>query len=812
MIFLNGFLNYQLHLTQIVCNLETKSITMILRSVLRSFTLLLYLIFFGCIESNKKTPYQTLWYDEPATVWEEALPIGNGRLGAMIFGDPKAERIQLNDDSLWPHDLQWEHPTGGPEELNTIRKILLQGDAKSADSLTVRYFSNKSITRSHQTLGDLYLNWEHQDISDYKRSLDLSKAITYTYYKSQGYHVKQKVFVSHPHQTIVVTLSSDHPNGLNGNISLDRPLDEGEETVTIKSFEKQIIMRGEVTQRAGKFKSKPYPILSGVKFETQLSAQHEGGKITAIDNRLKVSGVKKLTLFIASNSDYYTPLYEEKNDNELKKVQSTTLKKIELSHIKDHQSYFNRTQLELGGDSSLTLLPTDQRLERVKAGSLDPGLSQLLFDYGRYLLIGSSRPGTQPANLQGLWNKHINAPWNADYHLNINLQMNYWLANLTGLHELNEPLFDYTDRLVESGKVTAQKNFGMRGSVFPHATDLWVPSWLRAATAYWGVSFGAGGWMMQHYWYHYQFTLDKKFLKERAYPVMEQVALFYSDWLVEDPRDQTLISLPSSSPENRYINEKGEKVALCRGSAMDQQVIKEIFTNFLEASRILKIKSELTSTIDDQLQKLRPGFVIGKDGRILEWDREYDEPEPGHRHMSHLYGFHPGDQISKDEQPELFQAVRKTLDYRLDHGGAGTGWSRAWLINCAARLLDGVMAHEHIQLLFQKSMFKNLFDAHPPFQIDGNFGFTSGVVEMLLQSHEDRGIRLLPALPKAWSSGYVKGLTARGNITVDMEWSEGMLRQLTVNSLKDQSANFIYRDHVYEFDLKKEKPFVFQFK
>jgi alpha-L-fucosidase 2 len=776
------------------------------------FIPILLLLILGCAESKKNTTYQTLWYEEAATVWEESLPLGNGRLGVMVFGHPRSDRIQLNDDSLWPYDLQWEHPPGGPEELKSIREILLQGDPKSADSLMVHYFSNKSITRSHQTLGDLYLNWEHRDVSDYKRSLDLSTAISHTNYKVEGHEVEQKVFVSHPHQTMVITLSSDHPKGLNGNIRLDRPLDEGEKTVTVKSFDQQIIMQGEVTQRAGKFKSEPYPILSGVKFETRLSAQHTGGKITSVEDGLALAGVKKLTLFIASNSDYYTPQYAEKNDKELKKVQATTLEEIEHLHIKDHQSYFNRTQFELAGDKALTLLTTDQRLERVKADSLDPGLSQLLFDYGRYLLIGSSRPDTQPANLQGLWNKHINAPWNADYHLNINLQMNYWLANLTGLHELNEPLFDYTDRLVESGMITAQKNFGMRGSVFPHATDLWVPSWLRAATAYWGVSFGAGGWMMQHYWYHYQFTKDEKFLRERAYPAMEQVALFYSDWLVEDPRDQTLISVPSSSPENRYINEKGQKVALCRGSAMDQQVIYEIFTNLLEASKTLKIKSELTAKISDQLQKLRPGFVLGKEGRILEWDREYDEPEPGHRHMSHLYGFHPGDQISKDEQPEIFQAVRKTLDYRLDHGGAGTGWSRAWLINCSARLMDGEMAHKHIQLLFQKSMFKNLFDAHPPFQIDGNFGYTSGVVEMLLQSHEDLGIRLLPALPKAWESGYIKGLTARGNITVDMEWSEGVLRQLTVNSLKDQSATFIYRDHVYEFDLKKEKPFVFQFK
>ena len=776
----------------------------------RPFIPILLFLILGCAESKESTPYQILWYEEPAEVWEEALPLGNGRLGAMVFGHPTNERIQLNDDSLWPNDLQWEHPKGGPEELKTIREILLQGDAKSADSLMVHYFSNKSITRSHQTLGDLYLDWKHRDVSDYKRSLDLSTAISHTKFKVEGNEVEQKVFVSQPHQVMVISLSSNHPEGLNGNIRLDRPLDEGEKTVTVRSFDQQIIMQGEVTQRAGTFKSEPHPILSGVKFETLLSAKHEGGRITAINHGLEVSGVKKLTLFIASNSDYYTPLYAEKNDKELKKVQEITLEEIEYSHIKDHQFYFNRTQLELNSDKTLTLLPTDQRLERVKADSLDPGLSQLLFDYGRYLLIGSSRPGTQPANLQGLWNKHINAPWNADYHLNINLQMNYWLANLTGLHKLNYPLFDYLDRLLESGKITAQKNFGMRGSVFPHATDLWVPSWLRAATAYWGVSFGAGGWMMQHYWYHYLFTQDVKFLRERAYPAMEQVALFYSDWLVEDPRDQKLISVPSSSPENRYINGRGQKVALCRGGAMDQQVIYEIFTNLLEAAKILNIKSELTAKISDQLQKLRPGFVLGKEGRILEWDREYEEHEPGHRHMSHLYGFHPGDQISIDEQPEIFQAVRKTLDYRLDNGGAGTGWSRAWLINCSARLMDGEMAHKHIQLLFQKSVFKNLFDAHPPFQIDGNFGFTSGVVEMLLQSHEDRGIRLLPALPVAWRNGSIKGLTARGNITVDIEWSEGMLSQLTLNSSKDQSATFIYRDNDYEFDLKKGKPFVFQ--
>ena len=776
-----------------------------------TFYFILSFLFISCDNNNDDTPLQQLWYDASASVWEDALPIGNGRLGAMVFGNPVRDRIQLNDDSLWPHDLSWEHPPGRPEDLKRIRKILLKGDATLADSLMVHYFSNKSIIRSHQTLGDLFLNWNHSEVSDYRRSLDLSTAIAKTFYKTQGYGVTQKVFVSHPNQAIVVKILSDHPDGLNGTIKLNRPLDEGEKTVDVSSHDNRIVMQGEVTQRAGKFKSQPAPILSGVKFETQLSAHNKGGEIKAVDSGLSINSVKELTLYIVNNTDFYSSDYGLKNTKALAAVQERSYAELEQIHVKDHQSLFNRTQLKLEGDPALRLLSTDQRLEKVKMGAVDPELSQLLFDYGRYLLIGSSRPGTLPANLQGLWNQHINAPWNADYHLNINLQMNYWLANLTGLHELNEPLFDYLDRLVESGKITAEKNFGMRGSVLPHATDLWAPTWLRAQTAYWGVSFGTGGWMMQHYWYHYEFTNDKKFLKERAFPAMEQIALFYSDWLVEDPRDKTLISLPSSSPENRYIDDSGKAVALCRGSAMDQQVIHEIFTNYLEASKILGISTALTKKIELQRDQLRPGFVLGKEGRILEWDRPYEEREPGHRHMSHLYGFHPGKQISIREQPKLFEAVRKTLDYRLENGGAGTGWSRAWLINCSARLLDGEMAHEHIQLLFKKSMFKNLFDAHPPFQIDGNFGFTSGVVEMLLQSHESFGIRLLPALPQAWKTGAVKGLVARGGITFDMAWKEGKLLKVTLNSQKDQKVKLLYQNQEYLLDLEKGSPLVYNF-
>ncbi|GAA4302158.1 glycoside hydrolase family 95 protein [Aestuariibaculum suncheonense] len=752
-----------------------------------------------------------LWYNKPANNWNEALPLGNGKIGVMVFGNPSNEHIQLNDDSMWPgNDPDWVEPEGNKEDLEHIRQLLFQGNNEAADSLFVDKFSNKTIVRSHQTLGDLFIDFKHDNISDYRRELNIENATSQVSFKSNGYLFTENILVSHPHKAIVIELTTENPDGINAKLKLSRPLDAGFETAKSFATEKGLLlMQGEVTQREGKFNSKPSPITHGVKFETALKINNEGGSVLNAKDYLELKNVKRATIYIVNNTSYYFEDYKKQNQKDLKTIGNKTFEQLKVPHIKDYQGLYSRVNLQINHDD-LSHIPTNQRIDAIKNGNVDTGLETLLFNYGRYLLISSSREGTNPANLQGLWNQHIKAPWNADYHANINLQMNYWLADMTGLGELNNPLFDYVDMLVENGKTTASKNFGCSGSFIPHATDLWGPTWLRAPTAFWGCSMGAGGWLMQHYWQHYEFTKDKTFLEKRVYPALTEITKFYSDWIIEDPRDGTLISAPSTSPENRFINEKGNKVATCLGSAMDQQVIQEVFENYLRTCDILNINNDFVEKIKQQKSRLRPGFVLGEEGRILEWDRPYDEPEPGHRHMSHLYGFHPGNSVTKEGHPELFNAVKKTLDYRLANGGAGTGWSRAWLINCSARLQEAEMAHEHIQLLFQKSIGTNLFDLHPPFQIDGNFGYTAGVTEMLLQSHEENVIRILPALPKAWKSGSVKGLKGRGGLTIDITWSNNQLDKVTITSQFDHQFKLIYQDTEANIQLKKGETYIFE--
>ena len=765
---------------------------------------------FGCAQNSGK---DVLWYNQPARAWIEALPLGNGKLGAMVFGDPINERIQLNDDSMWPGDPEnWKEPSGNIRDIQMIRQFLFQGRNVEADRLFEQKFSNKRILRSHQTLGDLRIQFNHEQISDYRRELNIENAISTTQYRVRGDIVTQEVLVSHPHNVIAVHLTSETSDGLNATLKLSRPSDRGIETATSSTDENNLLyLRGEVTQQNAHFQSRQTPITEGVLFESVLKVVHQEGQINRLNDGLELQNVRQATIYIVSNSSFYFENYQSQNQIDLEKVLLVPYETIKSQHIEDYQNLYKRVDVDFG-DEALNEIPTDQRLLRLKNGEADRGLEALLFQFGRYLLISSSRKGTNPPNLQGLWNEHIEAPWNADYHLNINLQMNYWLSDVTNLSELNYPLFDFTDRLVENGKTTARVNFGSRGTFFPHATDLWAPTWLQS-TVFWGCSMGAAGWLMQHYWTHYEFTKDLNFLKDRAFPAIHEVALFYSDWLIEDPRDGTLISAPSTSPENRFYHPQGGRVvATCLGSAKDQQVIYEVFSNYLKMCNILGYQNDLVRKIEKQIEQLRPGFVIGSDGRILEWDREYREFEPGHRHMSHLYGFHPGNIVTKEKDPELFNAVKKSVNYRLANGGGHTGWSRAWLINLGARLLDGDFAHRNVRLLFQKSMADNLFDLHPPYQIDGNFGYTAGVAEMLLQSHEEDIVRVLPAFPKSWENGYIKGLKARGGLTVDIYWEDNWLDKVIFQAEFPKKFTLLYRDERVPVDMAAGEIYVYNYR